>query len=361
MTTFNPDVLVTGLQKVEKAQGSTFDLWHPAFQKVIMANGKPKTLPQLYCEFGLVPVSPESVTTILRGTEVIKSGRRQGSVKGNTFATRILYSYEIPTKDLADISSAEDLLGLLNQYPVRAKLGFIERLVKQFVMGGQDGMGGFLTLNGDQSYAPNGATRDGIFEFVDKNLQTNNAHNVVKNSILNWHNQHRHITGYLSNGRKQFRRAFHDCAEQGQHMYGSVDVILADRLTYDNYVDELEGFIAQDRTKISGDPGPNETQFREGVPFFMSGKCRIYSEQHIVPSEFDSANAQLGVAYGMNTKTWKMYTKGSNEKTTDGWFAHRKPHRATRQEVWIHESVFHAGMYCNDLRRNFTVTGGAIE
>jgi hypothetical protein len=362
MTTFNPDVLVAGLQKVEEAQGSTFDLWHPAFNKVIMAGGKPKTLSQLYCEFGLVPVSPESITTILHGTEPIKSGRRQGSVKGNTYATRVIYSYDVPAKDLADISSAEDLVGIIKKYPLRAKLGFIESLVKQFVMGGVADLPGFLTLNGDQTYAPNGATRNGVFSFVPKASQTGSVFGVTRNSITGWHNQYRSINGYNAQGRRQLRRAFHDVAEQGQQMFGKVNVILSDRIGYDNYVDELEGLLAQDRTTIAGDPGPDEDAFREGQPFFVgNGKCRIYSEQHIVPSEFVTASAQKGVMYGLNTKTWKMYTKGDNEKTTNGWFAHRKPRRPARQEVWIYETVMHIGMYCNDLRRNFVVTGAAIE
>ena len=328
---------------------------------MINKGGKPKTLPQLYCEFGLVPVSPESITTIRHGTETIKSGRRQGSVKGNTYATRVLYSYDVPAKDLADISTAEDLVGLIKKYPMRAKQGFIEKLVKQFVMGGVADLPGFITLNGGATYSPNGATRSGVFDFAAPGSQTNTVFGVAKNSIEGWYNQHRHVNGYMSQGRKQIRRAFHDCAEQGANMYGKVDVILSDRISYDNYVDELEGFLAQDRTKIAGDPGPDEAGFREGVPFFIGGKTRIYSEVHIKPDDFQSTNAQKGVMYGLNTRTWKMYTKGDNEKTTDGWFAHRKAHRADRQEVWIYETVVHCGMYCFDLRRNFTVTGTAIE
>jgi hypothetical protein len=361
MTTFSPDVLVAGLQRVEEAQGSTFDLYHPAFTNVIEANGKPQSLPSLYTEFGLVPVSPESITTVLHGTETIKSGRRQGSVKGNSFATRMIYSYDVPAKDLADISEAEDLVGIIKKYPMRAKLGFIEKMVKQFVMGGVADMPGFLTLNGEQTYSPNGASRQGVFEFEAPAAQTDTVFNVTKNSIDGWYNQYRHINGYNAQGRKQLRRAFHDCSEQGSNLFGRVDTLLADRVSYDNYVDELEGFLAQDRTAISGDPGPDEEGFREGVPFFMGGKARIYSEVHIKPADFSTANAQKGVIYGLNTKTWRMYTKGDNEKTTDGWFAHRNPHRADRQEVFIYETVVHVGMYCFDLRRNFVVTGAAVE
>jgi hypothetical protein len=328
---------------------------------VIDAKGKPKTLPNLYTEFGLVPVSPESITTIQHGTETIKSGRRQGSVKGNSFATRVVYSYDVPAKDLADISSAEDLVGIIKKYPLRAKQGFVERLVKQFVMGGQAELPGVLTLNGDETYSPNGATRQGVFSFAAPAAQTSTVFGVQKNSIEGWYNQYRHVNGYMAQGRKQIRRAFHDCSEQGSNMFGKVDIILADRISYDNYVDELEGFLAQDRTQIAGDPGPDEEGFREGVPFFIGGKTRIYSEIHIKPDEFSTLNAQKGVMYGLNTSTWEMYTKGDNEKTTDGWFAHRKPHRADRQEVFIYESVLHFGMYCFDIRRNFVVTGTAVE
>lgn len=361
MTSFNPDVIVAGIQKVEEAEGSTFDLYHPAWNRVINAQGKPPTLPEIYKEFGLVPVSPESITTVEKGTETLKAGRRQGSVKGNTFATRIVYAYDLPAKDLADISEAQDLVGIIKKYPMRAKLGVIEKMTKQFVMGNVPDLPGFITLNGDATYRPNGATRQGLLSFADKADQTGIVHGVARNSIEGWHNQHRHVSGFSNNGRRQIRRAFHDTSEQGSALYGKVDTILADRISYDNYLDDLEGFLVQDRTKLSGDPGPDENGFREGVPFFMGGNCRIYSEQHIVPSEFVSERAKAGVMYGLNSRTMKMYTKGDNQKTTDGWFAHRKPHRAERQEVFIYETVIHVGMYCFDLRRNFTVTGTAVE
>lgn len=361
MTTFSPDVLTAGLQKVEEARGDLFSLYHPAFDKIIN-KGKPANLPSLYKEFGLVPVSPESITTILHGTETINAGRRQGSVKGNTFGTRVLYAYEVPAKDLADLSSAEDLVGLIKKYPLRAKNGFIEKLVKQFVMGGVADLPGMLTLNGEQTYAPNGATRDGIFEAAAPTAQTNTCFGVTKNSITGWNHQYRHVNGYQAEGRRQIRRAFHDCSEQASSVFGKVDCILADRISYDNYIDELEGFLSQDRTAIAGDPGPDEEGFRDGVPFFMGGNTRIYSEVHIKPSDFANANAQKGIMYGLNTQTWNMYRKGNNSgQATDGWFSHRSPHRADRQEVFIYETVLHLGMYCDDLRRNFFVTGTAVE
>ena len=148
---------------------------------------------------------------------------------------------------------------------------------------------GFLTLNGDASW-PNGASRKGVFEFEAPAAQTDTVFNVTKNSIDGWYNQYRHINGYGAQGRKQLRRAFHDCAEQGSNLFGKVDCILADRVSYDNYVDELEGFIAQDRTKISGDPGPTEEEFREGVPFFLGGSTRICSG-YIKPNDFATTNA----------------------------------------------------------------------
>ncbi len=358
---FDPDILVTALQRIEEGK-TTFDFYHPVYSKIINRTGKPRVEGSPFVEFGLVPVSPESITTIVHGTETPDSGRKTGSVKGNSYPTRMLYHYDVPIKMLADINSENDLLKLIERYPMRARLGFIEKLVRQFVHGDIPEMGGFITMNGEATYAPNGAQRSGIFQFADPENQNNVVFGVGYNSIEGWYHQRRHINGYLTDGRRQMRELFYDCAEQGTVMKGDIDVIIADRGTYSNFVSELEGLLAIDSKTITGDTAPTQKQFRKGVPFSADdSSCRIYSERAITPGDYVSADAQDGVAMYFNTECWDMYRKGSSEKTTNGWFADRKPFRPGRAEVLTHESVVHVGMLCDDMRRQGIVTGGAVE
>lgn len=358
---FDKDILVASLQKIEASKGQLFDHYHPVISKILKKNGTPPVLDRAFTEFVLVPVSPERVTRMRHGTEIIKGGRRTGSVKGNSYAERIIYSYDVPIKMLADVSSKQELGRIIEMYPLRSRINFMERIVRQIVMGNEPDMGGILTLNGEQQYDPDGNVRDGVFEFEDPANQTGSPFNVTKNSIPGWYHQRRHINGFDSEGRFRLRQAFYDCAEQGTMMRGRVDCMIADRGTYDNYVAELEGLIAIDTKSITHDTAPGEDEFRDGVPFDKSGKVRMYSEQAIRLNEFSSADAQDGVVYGLNSRTWHMFRKGGGQNTTNGWFADKKVKEAERQEVLIHASVLHMGMYCDDLRRNFVVTGGAIR
>lgn len=353
---YSPDVLVTALQRLEEGQ-TTFDLYHPAFDKIIERKNR-KTLKNPYCEFGLVPVGPGSITDVGRNPlATIRGGRRQGSARANTYATTFIYAYDVPTEDLRDASTEEDLVGLIRKYPMRGKLDFVEQLAEQLVMGNVTPLAGFPTLNADATYNPKGlGARNGLLDMRDPLAQTRNAHGIARNSVMNWHNQYGDISSFASDGRRILRKVYYDCSQQGGSASGDVDLIIADRGTFDNYVDNLEQFTFRDERNVSGDPGV--AGFRQGVPF-MNGGCMMFAEPHINIANFTTAAAQNGIAYLMHTATWHLYSRGTNEKTTKGFFANRKPFRLPTQDVYRYEMVLSLGLYCDELRRNGVVTGGA--
>jgi len=352
----SPDVLVTALQKLMPGYTETFTTYHPLFDAIVKKGQKTK-LGQPYLEFGLVPGGPGSITQLVNGSEQIQGGRRQEAVRGNTMATTMIYAYDVPGEDLRLANGAEDLLQLIKRYPERALLDFQDQLGIQLAIGNQADVGSFVTMNGDATYDPKGmGSRDGLFEFADKAAQTKTVHGVQANSVKGWHNQYGHITSFSNDGRRILRNAFYEAAAQGGTQMGVPDLLFADPGTYENYIQDIDDQILLNRADMAkGDTAP--ANMRAGVPFMQA---TMYREHEIISSAFSTPNAQLGVVYGINSGSFHLYTQGSDAKMeTNGDFALRGPNRIVDQDAWRFEYVFSMGLYCDNRRINFAVTGGA--
>jgi|TARA_R100001230_G_C5679191_1_gene185578 hypothetical protein len=352
---FSPDVLVTALQKLLPGYQETFTTYHPAFDAIVK-NGQKMKLQQPYLEFGLVPSHPGSVTILNTGSEVIQGGRNQDATRANTMATTMIYAWDVPGEDLRRANGPADLLGLIKKYPERGLLGFQDLLGKQLVMGSVSEVGSFITFNGDVTYDPKGmGARQGIFSFQAASAQTDTVFGVAKNSVKGWHNKYAHINSFGSEGRKKLRNAFFECQKEGGSPLGSPDLIFASPDTFENYIDDLDTQILIGHNDMAkGDHARGD--MRLGMPFLSA---TMYREHEIVPANFATTAAQSGVAYGINSKTWHLYTQGSDANMeTSGDFALRGPNRIPNQDAWRYEYVFCMGMYTDNLRCNFAVTGG---
>jgi len=356
---FSPDVLITALQELLPGYTETWTKFHPAFDKIVLRGNKSKGK-HPYKEFGLVPEGPGTLNDV--GTDpdrFLNGGRRQSSVLGNTYASTLIYVYDVPGQDLREANGEADVIGLIKKYPERALMDFYEIIARQLVMGDGAGAGSFPTFNGDATYNPKGlGARGGIFEFAAPGSQSNTVHGVTANSIANWHTQNRHITAMGSNGWKQMRGAYWDASQQGAGPDGNVDNMFGDRDSFDNYCDELGDtvqFIDRGKAK-EGDPAPG-SNLRKGVAFH---DAIFYPEPYIVRSNFSTTNALAGAIYGMNSSTFNCYTMGTDSKMeTSGDFAARGPIRLPNQDMWRYEYILSMGLFCNNLRKNFSVTGGA--
>lgn len=356
---FSPDVLTTALQELLKGYNETWTKMHPAFDALVLRGNKGKGK-HPYKEFGLVPEGPGQVNDIGSDPDrFINGGRVQSAVKGNTYAATLLYAYDVPNQDLREANGEADVIGLIKKYPERALMDFHERIARQLVMGDGAGCGSFFTFNGDATYNPKGlGARSGLFEFEAPSTQSNTIHGVAANSIVGWHSQYRHITSMGSDGLKQLRGAYWDASQEGAQAAGNVDLMFGDRDSFDNYCDELEGKVQFiDASKAGkGDPAPG-SNLRKGVPFH---DAIFYPEPYIVRADFTTTNATAGVVYGIHSDCLHMYTIGSDSsKETNGDFAVRDAMRLPFQDINRYEIVFAAGMYCDNLRKMFSVTGGA--
>ena len=162
------------------------------------------------------------------------------------------------------------------------------------------------------------------------------------------------------------RAAYYDASQEMANAEGDVDLLFGDRGSFDNYLEDLD-----DQVQIitpsteAGDRAPSK--LRQGAKFLGA---TFYSDQYIdVTSAAISTRdpgavaspAANGLIYGIHSSTWHMYTMGHDAgMETKGDFAQRGPIRHPTQDMWRYEFVLSMGMYCDNLRCNFAVTGGNL-
>jgi hypothetical protein len=355
------DVLATALQELMPSYSELFTTWHPLLEKVVQkGNIDRQVLTGPYREFTVVTGGPGEVTQILTGSEVIAGGRNQTAVRGDTYAPRLIYAFDVPGKDLAEANGQMDLAKILKNYPELALADFHERLSDQVGTGNGSNVGGFLTLNGATTYNPNGTARTGAFEFTDTATQVaNNASifGLAKGSTAGWVNQHEDISSFAFNGRKQMRKAYFKANRQGSKITGGIDLMLGSEGSYLNYIEDLDDQVQVAAIKNDTTPG----QIRQGMKFLDAS---FFLEDSIDVSATELSgdpNAAGGVIYMLKTATWFAYTLGHDaSKETKGDFAVRGPFRIPEQDLFRYEIVLNMGLHTNQLRCQAAVTGGDV-
>ena len=348
----SPDVVATALQDLAPGYSELFTTWHPVLDKIVKkGNIDRATLKGPYREFVVVTDGPGQVTQVLTGSEVISGGRRQNASRGNAYAPRLIYAFDVPGKDLAEANGANDLAKIIKAYPELGLSDFHERISQQIVMGNGGGVGGFTTLNGETTYSPQGTARDGALDFAATTAQTGTVFGLNKATLPGWVNQYQNITSFAANGRNRMRQVYYECSRQGSKVMGPVDCMIGDPTSYLNYIDDLDQEVRV--AKIEGDKAP--ANVRMGVQFL---DATFYMEEDIVPASFATAAAQNGVIYFLKSSTWHLFTLGNDSgMETKGDFAVRGPIRIPEQDMWRYEYVLNMGMYCDQLRCNGVITG----
>ena len=345
----SPDVVATALQDLAPGYSELFTTWHPVLDKIVKkGNIDRATLKGPYREFVVVTDGPGQVTQVLTGSEVISGGRRQNASRGNAYAPRLIYAFDVPGKDLAEANGANDLAKIIKAYPELGLSDFHERISQQIVMGNGGGVGGFTTLNGETTYSPQGTARDGALDFAATTAQTGTVFGLNKATLPGWVNQYQ---SFAANGRNRMRQVYYECSRQGSKVMGPVDCMIGDPTSYLNYIDDFDQEVRV--AKIEGDKAP--ANVRMGVQFL---DATFYMEEDIVPASFATAAAQNGVIYFLKSSTWHLFTLGNDSgMETKGDFAVRGPIRIPEQDMWRYEYVLNMGMYCDQLRCNGVITG----
>lgn len=355
----NPDVLASALQDLAPGYSELFTLWHPVMERVVKKKNIDRgSLKGPYREFVVVSDGPGTVTQVTTGSEIISGGRRQNAVRGNTYAPRLIYAFDVPGKDLAEANGENDLAKIIKRYPELALSDFHERIAAQVVSGNGLDVGGFLTMNGTTTYNPQGANRDGVFSFAAPAAQTSTVFGLTKQgggagAVSGWYNQFGQVTSFATDGKSTMRKVYYAGSRQGSKAQGPIDLLLGDEVSYLNYIDDLDDQVRVMR--VEGDKAPG--QVRQGIPFLEGD---FFIEEGIDLAEFGAGGSGDGVVYMLKTDTWHLYTLGHDSgKETKGDFAVRGPIRIPEQDMWRYEYVLNMGMYCDQLRANGVVTGTA--
>ena len=354
----SPDVLASCLVDLAPGYSELFSLWHPIMERVVKkGNIDRAVLKGPFREFVVVSGGPGTVTQVLTGSEIIAGGRNQAASRGSTYAPRLIYAFDVPGKDLAEANGENDLAKIIKNYPELGLSDFHERISNQISSGNGTGVGGFLTLNGMANYNPAGALRTGAFEFDVPALQGDTVFNIIKQGgaggVTGWYNQYGTITSFATDGKSTMRQAYYAASRQGSKAMGPVDLLLGDESSYLNYVETLDDQVRV--MKIEGDKAPG--QIRQGIPFL---EADFFLEESIDTTQFAGSTGVNGVIYMLNTDTWHIYTLGHDSNLeTKGDFAVRGPIRIPEQDMWRYEYVLNMGMYCDQIRANAVVTGGA--
>ena len=352
------EVLNDALQELAPRYQNLFETWSPVMKKIITnGNVERSRLRGPYKEFRVITGGPGDVTQIVDGGERLAATRADITAKGDTYASRLIYSFLVPDKDMAEAVGPADVEHLIKQYPEAALMDFHQRITKQFVNGNGSGCGGFLTLNGDSTYSPQGTARNGVFDFAAKASQTDTVFGLAKEGTTGttgWYNGYAKISSMASDGISKLRREYFRASRKGK-LLGPVDLLMADETSFSNYIDLLDDRIIVEDV-IKGEAGVDDVT--QGVKFL---KATMYIEDFLDTAQFTTGGADDGVIYGLKSSTWHMYTLGSDDKMeTKGDFSIRGPLRRPDMDAHQFEYVLYMGMYCDFLAANFAVTGGNI-
>lgn len=364
------DVLASTIQDIKPELHDFFTSSHPLLDKVVKGQRLEKAGGP-YVEFRVVTGGPGGGVKLTYGDEIIPATRRQNYTKGLQRASRSVYTFDIPGKDLAEMGTNPDAMAaVINRYPVNAVDEMNEYLAAQIARGaGSSGavagaafLDGIITLNGIQDYTPDGTAVDGVFMAATPALQTNTVVNIpmrgaASNPIAGWYHQFGQITSFEAVGRETWRLVRDTANQQGSKMMGQIDLILTDLQQYENYLNDLDEHV--ETVTVVNDHVPGA--IREGCKF---GFADVFSEPAIDLSDqtsFSSTATQAGVAYFLNSKSWRGLSLGGSGMESGGFFDIEGYTKVPDQDVWRWQIVNHWNLYPVQLRNQGFVVGGATK
>tara|TARA_R110000765_G_scaffold283013_2_gene380030 strand:- start:70 stop:1179 length:1110 start_codon:yes stop_codon:yes gene_type:complete len=364
------DVLNFAVKKLTPQWQEQFYQYHPVLDKIILNGNIDKAHTGApFLEFPVVTNGPGQVTRIETGSEVYSSVRRTVGARGQVYCPRMIYSFVIPGKDLAEASGETAIARLLKVYPEAAIMEFHEHIVSQFVNGnGSDNnVQGFVTLNGNSTFNPAGTDLTGVMQYDPIASQDDTVFNLAKSGaasgVTGWHNQY--VKSTSSTLRASLREAYWKASVEGKQG-GPVDMMLCDMVTFNKYYDDLDDQVRY-ASSFKGETGKRGAS-RQGLMF---QEAEFYTEPALDTSlaafGADAAGPRLadssaaGVTYLLKTDTWHMYTLGEDSgMETKGDFAIRGPVKVPGQDAWEWEIVLSMQLYCDRLNANGVVTSTAL-
>jgi hypothetical protein len=371
---YSVDVLNSTLVDLLPRYEELFIRHHPLLAYILKGSKVEKSkLKSAYREFTVVTGGPGQGTGLPTGNETLSSSRRNVGLRGREYGYRYIYHFAVPGKDLAEASGEQDYARIIDNYPSLAVADAKEIFARQTMRGsassGSDDAGteasGFLTLNGDQTYNPQGlGARTGIFQYAAPASQTATVHDLpmqgaASSPTTGWYHQYGHIGSFSLEGLKTMRTLATRANQQGETLEGGgIDLLLGDEGSFQNYIEAMDDKVIE-VDKINN-PAAKFIN-RQGVKF---GTADFYWEPEIDITDttsFSSANPQDGVIYGLNCSKWELFNVGNNsDKATKGnWDMVTPTAPLPDQDAWQWRLIAYLNFCCHSLRNQFCMTGGA--
>ena len=348
-------IFQAALQKLEQRFTTIAFPWSPLVDKIISGKQvEQKAAGETpYIEFRVLTDGPGTTHQIISGGEIYPSGLKDVVQKGNIYGTRLVHIYEIPGADMAKAAHPEGCEELIKQYPELALSQLRAELAQQFALGDQNN--GLLTLCGQNTYAPDGTNRTGLFENQPRATQNNTVLGLAKENggagVDGWYHQFGNITSMANDGERIFQQVHGRASRALKDMTGKVDLMLADETSYYNYID-----VRRNAVLVLDKPTGMQSfeDDREGAKV-LGGT--MYVDPYMDPASTEVVTWN-GIIYGLKSKTWKLRTwiEGPTNKQA---FLHMRPlQKAQNKDAWIQEIIFHGQIFTYALPCQFLVTGG---
>lgn len=372
------DLLYTVSKKLLPDLNVAFGRAHPAVDKIKNSAQKvPFTTNRTY--FDIATGSPATSIHVQTGSETISSTRKQVARQGYIDPSRCIWTWNVPNQELSRCGSADDIIKLFNKYPKLASIGAGEEVARQFIRGASsaasdpDGTGtkGLCTLNADQNFVPTTTSYRGVLGYTGRTAAPDSGagqtgtvfgipqENAATDPATGWYHQYGSIGSMSTDGRRIINTTLQRTRYQGQTEDAVIDLMMADESTFQNMVEDMESLVW-----LADEIGsPSEAaQTREGIRY---GKIPLYQEPEIDLSDttaYTTAAALTGILIGLASGTWNLgFAGGNSQMATGGNFELMKPILLQDRDAWQYRMVADLNFFCDDLRRNMIVTGGAQE
>lgn len=357
------ETFVSVLQDLHDGYNETFSTYNPAFKLMQDAMGGIENLDSTHKEWTLVDGAPGSFTEIRTSFERIRGGRNQGARRANAWPSLYIYAFEIGLQEMRKAKGKLDMAQLLKSNPERAVIHMMESVERQWCMGDHPDLGGLPTLNGEQTYAPEGYETQGLIEFAAPEDQGGTIFGHARNSFIGWHNQYERMSSMEADGLRTIRTFRRKCGNQGVTGFNGPKIWLADGVSFDNYLDVLGDRVAI-HDKQGTDPQAGQGS-RDGIP--MGQGEMLYNTPAFDLDGF-SGDAQDGLMVGLDTDQAGLFRQETGVGEFDGKTDSKCKILSLRDrglqpgtEVVRYEYLVSLGLWMDQLRSSGAITGSALR
>lgn len=334
---------------------------HPAWNK-IWKNLDQRQTGGEYAAFDVVTNGPSTgAVQVISGNEAYSYSTRQMLSQGKVYLPEIIYPYAIIGKDLRRSSGPNGVINIVKKYPELGLSDFQQETTFQFVSGAANlsGLEGIVTLNGDETYSPDGTSLSGVLDFAAKASQSDTVFGLVKeggaSGVTGWYNQYNTVTNFSTHGRKRIFSTYNACRQRGAK-YGPPNIGLCDTDTFENLYFALDDQVRY-ATKFRGQEG------NDAVDGLMFLKMEVIADTAIDDWEATQFASKEGLMMLLNTKTWYALRLGGGKQDgfdpTPGNFSPRTINQIPGQDAFGHEFITAIQPSCRMLKANGIMDGTA--